>query len=42
VFIIHSKNRNTVKGNTEALLVASKGVAIEINAEKSKYISKPC
>lgn len=27
---------NTVKGNKEALLVASKGVDLEINAEKSK------
>jgi hypothetical protein len=31
-----------MKGNTEALLVASKGVDLEINAEKSKYIFKPC
>ena len=33
---------HTIKKNTEALLVASKAVDIEVNAEKTKYICTYC
>ena len=33
---------HTIKKNTEALLVASKAVDIEVNAEKTKYICSYC
>jgi hypothetical protein len=29
---------NTIKGNTESLLEASRNVGLEINAEKTKYM----
>jgi hypothetical protein len=31
-------NIHTIKKNTEVLIVASKGIGIEVNADKSKYI----
>lgn len=31
-----------MKGNKVALLVANKEAELEINAEKVKYVSKPC
>jgi hypothetical protein len=31
-------NVHTIKKNTEALIVASKGIGLEVNADKSKYI----
>jgi hypothetical protein len=33
-----SDNTNTIKGNTETLLEASRDVDLEINAEKTKYM----
>jgi hypothetical protein len=36
--IFISENIQTIKKNTEALVVASKKTGIEINAEKTKYI----
>jgi hypothetical protein len=33
---------NTIKGNTETLLEASRDVGLEINAEKTKYIIMSC
>jgi hypothetical protein len=29
---------HTVKGNTEALIVASKEIGLEVNADKTKYM----
>jgi hypothetical protein len=37
VNIIYGSIR-TIKGNTEALLVASKEIGLEVNADKTKYI----
>jgi len=31
-------NVHTIKKNTEALIVASKWIGLEVNADKSKYI----
>jgi hypothetical protein len=31
-------NVHTIKENTEALVVASKGIGLEVNSDKSKYI----
>ena len=37
-----SRYIHTIKKNTQALLVASKAVDIEVNAEKTKYICMYC
>ena len=33
---------HTIKSNTEALVVASNGFGLEVNADKSKYMVMPC
>jgi hypothetical protein len=38
---IVGENIDTIKKNTEALLVASKEVGLEVNPEKSKYMLMP-
>jgi hypothetical protein len=35
-------NINTIKKSPETLIVASKGVGLEVNAEKTKDISMSC
>ena len=32
-------SRHTIKKNTEALIVATKGIGLEVNAEKTKYMA---
>jgi hypothetical protein len=36
--LLNSSNHTTIKRNTEALVVASKEIGIEVNAEKTKYM----
>jgi hypothetical protein len=39
---ILGRNIHSVKKNTDALLVASKEIGLEVNAEKTKYVVMAC
>jgi hypothetical protein len=39
---LQGKSMHTTKKNTEALLVASKEIILEVNAEKTKFMFMRC